>query len=392
MNKRALLIIFVTVFIDMLGFGIVIPLLPLYVKQFGASAVTCTAVLAVYLVAQSLCAPVLGRISDRLGRKPVLVASLAGAAASFFMLGWAPSLAWLFVARIVSGITGGSISAAKSYIADVTTKENRAHGMGMLGAGIALGYVFGPPLGGVLGHHQPTMPHFVAGGLALLNCAAAVFFLPAPPVTAQREQTDGISSMAYARRSLSQPRLGVYLWIVFCVTLTFSLFTGTYALFCQHGTGFGQNTIGLLFGFVGIVAAVVQGGMIRPLVKRAGELPLVALGAGLLAVSMALVPLASSLAAILGVLFLVACGNSLNGPTLLALVSHEAPPEEQGRALGFEQSVESLARILGLLLGGALFDLREWAPYALGAVLMAAGCALALFQLRRRNSPEEQTA
>jgi len=386
MNKRSLLIIFLTVFIDMLGFGIVIPLLPLYVKQFGASATVCTAVLASYLIAQTICAPILGRISDRVGRRPVLIASLAGAAASFFMLGWAPSLVWLFVARILSGITGGSVSAAKSYIADVTTKENRAHGMGMLGAGIALGYVFGPPLGGVLGHYHITLPYFVAGGIALLNCVAAVFFLPAPPIVMPREDANELSSFAYARRAFSQPRLSACLWIIFCVTLTFSLFTGTYALFCEHELGLGQNKIGLLFGFVGIIAAVVQGGMIRLLVKRAGELPLVAVGAAMFAVSMALLPLASSVAGILGVLLLMACGNSFTGPTLLALVSHEAPPEEQGRALGFEQSVESIARIAGLLVGGALFDLHGWVPYAFGATLMVIGGVLAMLQMARRRT------
>ena len=386
MNKRSLLIIFLTVFIDMLGFGIVIPLLPLYVKQFGASAAVCTAVLASYLVAQTLCAPVLGRISDRVGRKPVLVASLAGAAASFFMLGWAPSLVWLFVARIVSGITGGSISAAKSFIADVTTKENRAHGMGMLGAGIALGYVFGPPLGGVLGHYNATLPYVVAGSIALLNCIAAIFVLPAPPRVTPREQTDELSSFAYARRALTHPRLGPCLWIVFCVTLTFSLFTGTYALFCEQSLGFMQNKIGFLFGFAGIVAAVVQGGMIRPMVKRTGELPLVVAGTAMFALSMALLPVAVSLVAILGVLLLMSSGNSFSGPTLLALVSHEAPPEEQGRALGFEQSVESIARITGLLLGGALFDWHRWAPFASGAALMVLCFVMALRQMARRKA------
>lgn len=387
MNKRALFIIFITVFVDMLGFGIVIPLLPLYVKQFGASAVTCTAVLASYLIAQTLCAPILGRISDRVGRRPVLIASLAGSAASFFMLGWAPSLLWLFVARIMSGITGGSVSAAKSYIADLTTKENRAHGMGILGAGIALGYVFGPPVGGALGHYHITLPYYVAGGIALLNCIAAVVILPLPPQPTPSERSDELSSLGYARRAFSQPRLGAYLGIIFCTTLTFSLFTGTYALFCEQGLGFSQGKIGILFGFTGVVAAVVQGGLIRPLVKRAGELPLVVAGAAMLALSMALLPLAASVAAILTVLLLVTCGNGFNGPTLLALVSHEAPPQEQGRALGFEQSVESVARIAGLLLGGALFDLYHWAPYGFGAVLMALGCALAMIQMRRHDSP-----
>jgi DHA1 family tetracycline resistance protein-like MFS transporter len=386
MNKRALLIVFLTVFIDMLGFGIVVPLLPLYVRRFGASAAVCTAVLASYLIAQMLSAPLLGRLSDRVGRKPVLLASLAGSAASFFLLALAPSLAWLFIARIVSGATGGAISAAKSYIADVTTKENRAHGMGMLGAGIALGYVFGPPLGGLLGHHHLALPYLVAGGIALLNCAAAVFFLPAPTASATHEHSDELSSFAYARRAFSQPRLGAYLAIIFCVTLTFSLFTGTYALFCKQALGFEQDRIGLLLGFAGVIAAVVQGGLIRPLVKRAGELPLILAGAAIYAASMALLPAATSLSAILAVLLSLACGNSLNGPTMLALVSQEAPPEEQGRALGFEQSVESLARIVGLLLGGALFDLRLWAPYAFGATLMAFAFALALLQVARQKA------
>lgn len=392
MNRRALLIIFATVFVDMLGFGIVIPLLPLYVKQFGASAATCTAVLASYLIAQTLCAPVLGRISDRMGRRPVLIASLAGSAASFFMLGWAPSLLWLFVARILSGITGGSISAAKSYIADLTTKENRAHGMGILGAGIALGYVFGPPVGGILGHYHLTLPYLVAGVIALLNCIAAVFCLPQPPQPTPSERPDELSSLRYARQVLSHPRLGASLGIIFCTTLTFSLFTGTYALFCEQSLGLNQGRIGLLFGFAGVVAAVVQGGLIRPLVKRAGELPLVVAGTAMFALGMALIPLAASLAMILTVLLLLACGNRFNGPTLLALVSHEAPSHEQGRVLGFEQSVESIARIAGLLMGGALFDLCRWAPYGFGAVLMLLGLALAFLQMRRHGSPAPPNA
>lgn len=387
MNKRSLLIIFLTVFIDMLGFGIVIPLLPLYAEKFGANAAVIGWLLASYLIAQALCAPMLGRLSDRIGRRPVLIAALVGSAVSFTLLGAAKTLAWLFVARVLGGVTGGSISAAKSYIADVTTPENRAKGMGVLGAGIGLGYVLGPAIGGVLMVHEPALPYFLAAGLALANSLSALVFLPAPPRAAKRDTaTNELSALAYAGRAFRHPRLGHCLWIVFFTTLSFSLFTGTFALLGQHRFAFTPRKIGLLMSFIGLMAAIVQGGLIGPLVKRFGELRLVATGALMFAASMALLPAAHSLWTMLAALALLGLGNGLNGPAILALISHEAAADEQGRLLGFEQSLESIARILGLVIGGWLFAQMEWVPYAFGAVLMTVGCALAALQIAHRKA------
>ncbi|MBM3890046.1 MAG: TCR/Tet family MFS transporter [Verrucomicrobia bacterium] len=384
MNKRALGILFVTVFLDLLGFGIVIPLLPLYAETFGANAAVIGWLLASYLIAQALCAPALGRLSDRIGRRPVLLASLAGSSASFFLLGVAPTLMWLFVARVLAGLTGGSISAAKSYIADVTTIENRAKGMGVLGAGIGLGYVFGPAIGGVLMTHSPSLPYFSAGALALLNCLSALAFLPAPPrAPASAGDAEGVRAWAYASRALRHPRLGRCLWIMFFATVTFSLFTGTFALLGERHFAFNARTIGYLLSGAGLVSAIVQGGLIGRLVKRFGELSLVAAGSAMFALSMALTPLAYSMPLMLGALLLLGIGNGLNAPAILALISREASAEEQGRLLGFEQSLESIARIAGLVAGGWLFEHAVGLPYAVGTGLMLAGCVLAAWQMRR---------
>ena len=372
MNKRALTIIFVTVFIDLLGFGIVIPLLPLYAERFGASPMVIGWLLASYLIAQAIAAPLLGKLSDRIGRRPVLIASLAGSAISFTLLGLAETLPWLFVARVFAGLAGGSISAAKSYVADVTTPENRAKGMGFLGAGIALGYVFGPALGGLLTHWHVTLPYFVAGATALVNCFSALLFLPAPPKNATHAvEGEDLHALVYAARLLMRPKLGSYLWMVFLITLSFSSLTGTFALLGQHRFHYTPMHIGLLLSFIGLLAALVQGGLIGPLVKRFRELPLATAGSAMFAVGLALVPLAHGTPLMLTALFLIGLGNSLNMPTLLALVSREATAGEQGRALGVQQSLESVARIIGLVLGGWLFAHAEWMPYACSAGLMA---------------------
>lgn len=386
MNKRALAIIFVTVFVDLLGFGIVIPLLPLYAERFGASPTVIGWLLASYLIAQAVAAPLLGALSDRIGRRPVLIASLAGSAVSFTLLGLAETLPWLFVARVLAGLAGGSVSAAKSYIADVTTPENRARGMGFLGAGIAMGYVFGPALGGVLTHWHVTLPYFVAGATSLLNCFSALLFLPAPPQSATHAVEDeDLHALVYAGRLLARPRLGGYLWMVFLITLSFSAFTGTFALLGQHRFHYTPAHIGLLLSFIGVMAALVQGGLIGPLVKRLSELPLATAGSAMFAAGLALVPLAHGTPLMLAALFLIGFGNSLNMPTLLALVSREAAAGEQGRVLGVQQSLESVARIIGLVLGGMLFARAEWMPYAAGTGMMALAtcCGLAHFAPRR---------
>ena len=388
MNKRALTIIFVTVFIDLLGFGIVIPLLPLYAERFGASPTVIGWLLASYLIAQAIAAPLLGKLSDRIGRRPVLIASLAGSAISFTLLGLAQTLPWLFVARVLAGLAGGSVSAAKSYIADVTTPENRAKGMGFLGAGIALGYVFGPALGGVLTHWHATLPYFVAGATSLLNCFSALLFLPAPPRTTPHATDEDLSALAHAGRLLVRPGLRSYLGMVFLITLSFSLFTGTFALLAQHRFDYTPAKIGALLSFVGLMATLVQGGLIGPLVKRFRELPLATAGAAMFAAGLALVPMAHGLTLMLVALFLIGFGNSLNMPTLLALVSRAAPAREQGRVLGVQQSLESVARIIGLVLGGWLFARGEWEPYACGAGLMALATVFALSHfVSRRATP-----
>jgi len=370
MRRSPLLVIFITVFIDLVGFGIVIPVLPFYVEgtKFNASPRMVGLLFASYSIMQLIFTPVLGRLSDRYGRRPVLFLSLLGTSVGFFILGFATKLWMLFAGRIIDGITGGNISTAQAYIADVTTKENRAKGMGLIGAAFGLGFVFGPAIGGVLsrwdinfgGYHIPgiSVPLIFAGALAFANATLLYFVLP-ETVTPDHPARESAATARWSQlfKALHQSRLAFVLLIYFLFVVAFSIMTSSFGLFTLYRFGFDAHDTGWIFAFVGVIGAIIQGGLIGRLVKMFGEIPLVIVGALLFTASLVLIPLTgpqTGLAALLGVGAAFAVGNGLATPSLTSLASKSAGAGEQGGVLGVTQAVASLARVTGPLISAAL--------------------------------------
>src|SRR5580765_7780485 len=275
MKRSPLLVIFITIFIDLVGFGIVIPVLPFYAEgtKFGATPSQVGLLFASYSIMQLVFSPVLGRLSDKYGRRPVLLVSLLGTAMGFMILGFATTLAMLLLGRIIDGISGGNISTAQAYIADVTTKENRAKGMGLIGAAFGLGFVLGPAIGGILSRWGISVPFLFAGGLAFANAILLYFTLletvtPDHPARASAVAGRGWQQLLAALR---QPALASVMTIYFLGIVAFSMMTASFSLFMMFRLGYDAFHNGWVFAFVGVISAIVQGGLIGKLVKRFGE-------------------------------------------------------------------------------------------------------------------------
>jgi MFS transporter, DHA1 family, tetracycline resistance protein len=364
MKRSPLIVIFTTVFIDLVGFGIVIPVLPFYAEGtiFNATPRTVGFLFASYSIMQLVFSPILGRLSDKYGRRPVLFISIIGTGIGFLILGFAQTLWMLFVGRILDGITGGNISTAQAYIADVTTKENRAKGMGLIGAAFGLGFILGPALGGILSQWGIHVPFFFAAGLCFANATLLYFTLPETvtkdhPARQSAARGRGLSQLI---QSLKDPKLGFVLTIYFLFIVAFSIMTTSFSLYTMFRFGYDAQHNGYLFAYVGVIAVVIQGGLIGRLVKRFGEFPLVIFGALCFAISLFAVPLvgpaAGGLAALLIGGGVFSMGNSLATPTLTSLASKSAKASEQGTILGVTQSVASLARAVGPSLAALLIN------------------------------------
>jgi DHA1 family tetracycline resistance protein-like MFS transporter len=357
MKRSPLLVILVTVFIDLVGFAIVIPVLPYYLSHFNATPLALGMLLASYSAMQLIFSPVLGKLSDKYGRRPVLLVSLIGTGIGFFVLGSATTLWMLFAGRIFSGITGGNISTAQAYIADVTSREDRAKGMGLFGAAFGLGFIFGPALGGLLSRWHITAPFYFASAMAFANAVLLYFTLPetVTPDHPARQVERGWSNFF---QQLKQKQLAFVLAIYFLFVVSFSIMTTDFAYFTMYRFGYDAFHTALLFVYIGLLAAIVQGALIGRLVKRYGELSLVIVGAMLLTFGLLVMPAVGpqtgGLAALLAVMTIFSLGNSFSTPTLTSLASKSVSAAEQGGVMGVTQSAASLARTVGPIIGGWL--------------------------------------
>jgi MFS transporter, DHA1 family, tetracycline resistance protein len=377
-----LVIIFVTVFIDPLGFGIIIPLLPFYAESFGASAFTIGLLGTSFSLMQFLFSPLWGRWSDKIGRKPIILVGLMGSCLSYLGLALSTSLAFLFIARIVGGIAGAHIPTAQAYIADVTTPENRAKGMGMVGAAFGLGFIFGPAIGGILTRFGPATPMWCASALCLANFVAALFWLPESRTVGAA--TKNLGRLEAFRHAARNPTLLLLLSLFFMVTLAFSGFEATFAIFSEAKFGFTASTIGFVFAFIGVVLALVQGVLVGKAVKILGERRLIPMAIFAIALGVGLVPFAWSVPALLGALAVLALGMGFNNPSLTSMVSRLSDPDDQGGILGLASSLSSLGRVLGPAWGGYLYDAYGMTtPYVSAAVLMLIAFAVSFAGLRR---------
>jgi len=376
-----LAVIFVTVFIDLLGFGIIIPLLPFYAESFGANAFTVGLLSTSYSLMQFVFSPVWGRLSDRIGRRPIILIGLAGSCASYLVLALAQSLALVFLGRLVGGIAGAKIPTAQAYIADVTTPENRAKGMGLVGAAFGLGFIFGPAIGGILSHLGPSAPMWVASALCGANLVAATVLLPESRSGPALQPTLG--RLEALRRAFADRRLVLLLALYFIVTAAFSSFEATFALFTERRFGFTVATIGYVFAFIGCTLALVQGVLVGRVVRRMGEARLIPAAITVIAIGLGLVPFVWSVPTLLGAVGTLAVGMGFNGPALSSMVSRLTHADDQGGMLGLAASLASLGRVVGPAWGGYLFDrLGVTSPYLSASAIMFLAVAVALSSLR----------
>ena len=379
-------ILFLTVFIHLLGFGIIIPLLPYYAETYGAGALVIGLLTTSFSFCQFLFAPVWGRLSDRVGRRPVLIGSLLVTGVSYLVYASAHSLAVLFASRALAGIAGATLSTAQAYVADTTTPENRTKGMGLIGAAFGLGFIFGPALGGILSRWGYATPAYVAAGLAFVAAVFAFFRLPESLSKDLRGLTAVTGHpLGMLGQALGRPVVGTVLGLFFTATLCFAGMEAILALFTQHYFRWGPHQIGYLFAYVGVIAAVMQAGIVGRLVKRFGERALVRSGLALMGASFITAGIAPPLAVFLVVMAGIAIASGILTPSLSGLISLATPADEQGGVLGLYQSLGSLARAVGPFLGGWAFQvISPGAPlWMAGVVLLIA--ALIAARLPRRG-------
>ncbi|HUX85608.1 MAG TPA: MFS transporter, partial [Chloroflexota bacterium] len=370
MRRSSLPIVYLAVFVDLLGFGIILPILPFYAEKYGANGLWVGAILTAYSAAQLVSALFLGRLSDRIGRRPVLLASLLGSALSLTATGFANSLVLLLISRLIAGAFGGSITTAQAYVADVTTPSERTKYMGLLGASIGMGFVFGPGIGAALSGFGFSTAAFVAAGVAALNFLIGIVKLPESRVPGQANATRRNFHLTDVIAALGQPTLGSALLSTFIATVAFVAMEATFALFGQVRYGLNPEGLGMIFTFVGIVVAVVQGGLIGRLHLRYDDRTLAGAGAVCMGVAFFLIPLMPTLLSAVVVLGFLAAGQGLISPTLSSMVSQSSGIGEQGQTLGIGQSLSAGARAVGPLFAGWLYDRSIALPYLLAAALM----------------------
>jgi len=380
-----LLVIFLTVFIDLIGFGICLPLLPKYAERYGAHGWKIGAAMGVYSLMQLVFAPWWGQLSDRIGRRPVLLVSNFGSIVAYGLFGLSAQFVgetgfWILVgSRVFAGICGANLSVASAFIADVTTPEKRSKGMGLIGMAFGLGFILGPVLGSqAFKHFGLAGPGAVAAVICAINFVLGCIILPetrkkdaAPPV--QRPRLEQI------RHVLAMKEVGFLIGIYFLGTFAFTSFESTLPLLLNAKLGFDEEHVGYVFAFCGIMAAMVQGGGIGRLVKSFGERRLIGASLIVVAISLVLMPLANTLATLLGALAVFAIGSGVNRAPTMGLISQLSPADEQGTTLGVAQSAGTLARVLGPTVATTLYDLWLPAPYlACATIALLAGLLAAL--------------
>jgi predicted MFS family arabinose efflux permease len=378
-KQRSLWILILVVFVDLLGFGMVIPVMPRYAAELGADPAWIGLLLTGYSAMQFVFAPVWGRLSDRLGRRPVLLVSIAMTAVGFTAYALAPNFYWLLASRLFAGAATANLAIARAYVADVTTPETRAKGMGMIGASFGVGFIIGPAVASWLSHYSLAAPGYAAAALSLVNGVAAFFILPEPERRGQAAERPRFAAIAEA---LARPTIRALLLASFLAILAFSALEATFSLFAKDAYHLDQQHVGFVFAYIGVVAVVVQGGLIGPLTRRFGERRLLITGLVLQAVTFAALPFASTMGGMLAVLAPMSVGSALTNPTIASLLSRQAAREDQGGTLGVGESASALGRIIGPEAGTYSYaNVSHATPYLGGGALMALAAVVA-FTLR----------
>lgn len=385
--RSSLTFILITVFIDLMGYGMVIPLLPFFVQRHDAGATATGALGSLYALMQLLAGPMLGALSDRYGRRPVLLLCLLGTATGYLMLGLANTLPLIFIAVIIDGITGGNLSTAYAYIADVTTTEERARGMGWVGAAFGLGLMAGPAIGGWLSAYGLQVPAFFACALALANVTFGLLVLPEslpPEKRAPLDSWRALNWLTQLRAMFGLVAIRLLLLATFALNLAFAGLQTNFPLFSYARFGWDATRNGFFFAFVGVCAVFVQGILYGWLQRRVGERWLALGGLGLMAVSLAAVALAPREWWLYPIVALGALGSGTSIPSITGLMSQRVSANQQGRLMGGTQVILNLALIVGPLVAGLAFErVAITAPYWLGSLFALTALFLTWMDLRQ---------
>lgn len=388
MKKSPLVVLFLVVVIDLIGFGIVLPLLPRYAEEYQASPLMNGFLMASFSAMQFVFAPFWGRLSDRHGRRPILMVGLFGSILAYTMFGLSGSLAVLLISRLAAGFFGATIGAAQAYIADVTKPEERGRGMALIGAAFGIGFTIGPAIGGISSGWHRYAPGFIAAGLSLFALVLAAFALPEPPQHRARVEKS-LFDLTAVRRALATPTIPLILVLQFAATFAFAAFESTLSLLTQKQWHYDERHNGYIFTFIGLVLVLAQGGVVRRYMPKVGELNFVVVGCLLMAIGLAGVAWAGGLGMLLAALAVAVLGFAMVTPSLSSLLSRRTPQETQGEVLGVGQSMLSLARIFGPIVGNLLFGIAWTLPHVAAANLLLVAFLLALV-LRRARVPDAE--
>lgn len=384
-NRKNLFILSFTLVVVTLGFGVVIPIIPFYMESLGAGGTELGLLVASYAVMRLICAPVWGSISDRIGRKPVMMIGILGYGITMFLFGLATELWMLFAARILSGILSSATSpTTMAYIGDSTSEEDRGGGMGILGAAVGLGTIFGPALGGLLAGESLSTPFFIAGGMSILALILTWILLPESLHRESRRPSESkipIPELHLWWQALSSP-IGILLVLAFILTCGLMIFYGIFGLYALERFGFGPEEVGIIFMVVGLVSAITQGVLTGPLTRRWGESPVIKIGMLGSAVSLILIAWAEDYWTVLITIGLFVFMTAILTPAISSLTSKRAETQ-QGMAMGLSNSFMSLGRIAGPLWAGFALDLSLVLPFISGAVVMLIGFFISLIWLKQ---------
>src|SRR5947199_3054562 len=370
-------VIFLTVLIDLVGFGIIMPILPMYAQRFGAQGIGYGALVFVFSAMQFLATALLGRLSDRIGRRPILLTTMLVNAAGYVLFAFAPSYAVLFLARVISGFASGNISAAQAYVADITLPADRARGMGTIGAAFGIGFVLGPMIGGLADHYLGHLaPGLIAAGLSLVNFLSAGAILRESLATEHRTARP-LLDFGHMREALGREQLRPLMLVWLIAPFAFAGYTVALPLHATAALGWGAKELGWLFVVIGTIAAAVQGFLFGRIERRTGARALLVVGLFGMAVSIAAVPYAATSLQLYAWTVPLAFANSLFAPAASGLVSIYADPTEQGTILGAAQAFAALGRSFGPLVAGWAYDgLGQRTTFFLaGAVMLLGGVA-----------------
>lgn len=396
-RQSPLLPIFLIVMVDVLGLTIILPLLPFYAERLGASPTVVGLLVSTYAACQLIAGPVLGQISDRMGRRPLLLVSQMGTFIGFLILAWAGTLWVVFLSRVIDGLTAGNLSLAQAYISDVTKPEDRAKAFGVIGVAFGIGFLIGPAISGFLSTYSYQYPIFAAAALSLTSILSTYFLLPGAPVIAEAEKRDGPPLPAGRRLRVldwgnyatyfKRPALAQLLWEFFAFAFSFAIFMSGFALFAErrftwNGHPFGVKEVGYIFAYVGFLGIILQGGLIGRLVKRFGETKLVSAGFISATVGFALIGFMYHLPGLLVASTLASFGTGVLRPALTSLITQHAGREEQGIVLGLTQSLMSIAQIIAPVIGGYMIDRELLTTWAItGAAISFVGVAIGRVKL-----------